>query len=258
MRHKKSLTLLLVPFFILTSCEKGDNSSLPSGTPTNQSSITDYVEEVFGEYVNLSAHTRLKNLAQDKNGFAVSFNFSHKEDGVYTDQASLYLARKGDVSWAEFNVRQSSFDMGVDLPYNEKGAIKYLNEDESQYEVYYANNSNEYTYYGTDYYPGKPFSIEDLEACFELNDALFLALRSQQNPKIGVYANGRRCLCFDIRNVGLDGGEMAASRLQIAFDYETRLIMDYVYWYGSGSKLLMEIFSVTALEFSKNPPELHH
>lgn len=258
MRHKKSLTLLLVPFFILTSCGKDDNSSLPSGTPANQSSITDYVEEVFGEYVNLSAHTRLKNIAQDKDGFAISFNASHKENGVYTDQASFYLARRGDISWAEFNIRQSSEYIGVDLPYNEKGAIKYLNDDESLYEVYYANNSNVYEYVGNEYYPVKPFSIQDLEAYFELNDALYATLRMQQIPKLGVYANGRRCLCFDIRNVGLDGGEMVSSRLQIAFDYETRLIMDYVYWYGSGSNLLMDIFSVTALEFSKNPPELHH
>ena len=235
---KKLLTLLLLPAFLMAGCDKGGDSNIPSSSSSgglDPSSVTpesavNVAQGFFDNYSNGTSHNRIKTLAEEFDGIELDFRVFHKlNDDVVIDD-NLKLGRKGNVVWAEDTLLQSdNIDPGVELPCTVKGALQYVSEP-SSFEAYYGINSDVYSYYGTALREDINFSIQDIEDYFALSDYLLVYLIASTAGYFETVA-GRKALTFPLSNVDMQGNQMTCSGIQISFDWETRLIMHYNYWF---------------------------
>ena len=250
---KKLLTLLALPAFLMVGCENGTNNmDLPDNIPSDVTpeEAKNIADGFFNEYSNMSAHNRLKAIADDHDGIQLEFNIYQKINNDIEFYNFLTLGRKGNVVWAEDTYCDVSDPRNIQPAHTYKGAVEYVAEPES-FEAYYGENSEPYTYYGTAYRSDIDFSIQDVEDFFSLSDYLLAYLMSQTNAYIKTYAN-RKSLMFSMSNIDMQGQSMEYSNLEIAFDWDTRLIMYYNYWYinPSTSTVIMTVFSVNAFKDS--------
>ena len=257
---KRLVTLLLLPAFLAMSCEKNSQNDLPSGAPpvTPSGDIVDYVTNFFDGYSNSTSHNRLKSISDEKHGFMLQFRAYQKVNETVTFDLGAKLCRNDNIVWAESTLSVATpAPEGVDLPYTVKGAVKYVNEPES-FEVYYADNTEDYTYYGTAYNDELGLDISDLESYFDLSDGLLMYLIAREDGKIASYAGGHKSLYFSMTDVTLTGASAQYTHLEIAFDFETHLIMYYNYWYvdTTVNKVYMTVFEVGAFSYEPTPPTL--
>lgn len=247
---KKFLSLFILPALLFTGCNGDNNSDLPQDIPNNisQDEIRDITSGFFEGYENYSAHDRLKTIATEYDGILLDFRLFKKTNNDVVIDDSVTIGRKGNVVWAEDTLISTSENVGVELPYTVKGAIKYV-EEPSSFEAYYGVNAEAYTYYGTALKDDIDFSVNDIEDFFSLSDYLLAYLLSQTNGYIQTFAN-RKALLFRMNNIDMKGNAMEYSQLEIAFDWETRLIMHYNYWFidTSSNKVNMAVFTVSSFK----------
>lgn len=262
---KKNLVkLLFIPALLLVGCDKNNpqNQTLPDGSsipsiPSTPEEAQNLAEGFFDGYSNGSAHSRIKALAEQNNGFSLSFRIYTKINNNVIIDNDLFLGRTGNVAWAEDTLYAMSPDPG-NLPYTVKGAIKYTNETEDEYEVYYANNEDQYNYYASFYNEDIDLSVQELEDYFGLSDGLLVYLMTVTEAKIASFASNRKALYFSMSNINLNGQYAEYSNLDIAFDFETHFIMYYNYWYinTQTNEVNMTVFQVNAFNFGVTPPTL--
>lgn len=258
--RKKLLTLAILPLFLLAGCDNDDANSLPVSVPgvPSVSTPSDLAEGFFDNYTNNSAHQRLKIFADQYNGFTLSFRVFRKQNNNVIFDNDFLLGRNGNIAWAQNTLIATTPAPSFDLPYTVKGAVKYTNIDESTYEVYYANNEDQYHYYNDFYNEDIDLSVSDLERYFSLSDGLLLYLMTQTQAKISTFAENRRSIYFSMGNMSFDGTYLAHSNLDIAFDFETHLILYYNFWSidTTTNQVNMTVMQVNAFNFGITPPTL--